>query len=53
METPAGQPTEVLVPHPSEEMEIDLAGGAGLHCWLGLGDLSRGGLGSQVVRRAG
>ena len=31
MDTAPGQPTEVLIPHHSEVMEIDLAGGAGLH----------------------
>jgi len=31
MDTPPGQPAEVLIPHHSEVMEIDLAGGAGLH----------------------
>ena len=31
MDTAPGQPTEVLIPHHSVVMEIDLAGGAGLH----------------------
>ena len=31
MDTPQGQQTELLIPHHSEVMEIDLAGWAGLH----------------------
>ena len=31
MDTPPGQPTELLIPHHSEVMEMDLGGGAGLH----------------------